>query len=81
MSECNRCPRRPLGARTAKEGSFRNRADAFGPLRRGSRPGQRLFAAAAEPSGLARHNPSLQPTCYGLRPPHAAELKRWAAQR
>jgi len=21
-------------------------------------------------------NPSLQPTCYGLRPPHAAELKR-----
>ena len=23
--------------------------------------------------------PSLQPTCYGLRPPHAAELKRWAA--
>lgn len=24
-------------------------------------------------------NPSLQPTCYGLRPPHAAELKRYAA--
>ena len=23
-----------------------------------------------------RPNPSLQPTCYGLRPPHAAELKR-----
>jgi hypothetical protein len=24
-------------------------------------------------------NPSLQPTCYGLRPSHAAELKRYAA--
>jgi hypothetical protein len=23
-------------------------------------------------------NPSLQPTCYGLRPSHAAELKRYA---
>ena len=26
-------------------------------------------------------NPSLQPTCYGLRPSHAAEIKRYAAQR
>ncbi len=23
-------------------------------------------------------NPSLQPTCYGLRPSHAAELKRYS---
>ena len=23
-----------------------------------------------------RPHPALQPTCYGLRPPHAAELKR-----
>jgi len=25
-------------------------------------------------------NPSLQPTCYGLRPSHAAELKRYRAK-
>ena len=27
----------------------------------------------------AKPNHSLQPTCYGLWPSHAAELKRWAA--
>ncbi len=27
-------------------------------------------------NGAAASNPSLQPTCYGLRPSHAAELKR-----
>ena len=25
-------------------------------------------------------DPSLQPPCYGLRPSHAAELKRWAPE-
>ena len=37
----------------------------------------RLASQAQRP----RPNPSLQPTCYGLRPPHAAELKSWHASQ
>jgi hypothetical protein len=29
----------------------------------------------------ASSNSSLQPTCYGLRPAHAAELKRWTTNQ
>lgn len=37
-----------------------------------------LRVAAMTPLSVAKlaPNPSLQPTCYGLRPSHAAELKR-----
>ena len=41
-------------------------------------PGSSFLAVLCSRSILRAmlSNPSLQPTCYGLRPPHAAELKR-----
>jgi hypothetical protein len=48
--------------------------------RRPGHPRAGLVAAASEFEVRRRHSgappsPSLQPTCYGLRPPHAAELR------
>jgi len=56
-------------------GALRDGAAAFGPLRRGSRAESRPTRASVVPLGLARHNPSLQPTFAG-KPAPAAELQR-----
>jgi len=75
----NRFTSRPSRPGTANDRALRVGAAAFGPLRRGSRSGQRSDPAAVAPSGLARHNPSFHATCASLRLSHARELQRYAA--